>query len=80
MHMTKRHTAIAVSTIAAVALVASGCAGSGGGSSSTSTGSGGGTAKVLVGAGSSLVYPIMSQWSADYSKKAGVTVTYGPIG
>ncbi len=49
-----------------------------GGSSSTST-SGGGS-KVLVGAGSTFVYPLVSQWVGDYSKRAGVTVTYGAIG
>jgi phosphate transport system substrate-binding protein len=82
MHMTKRHTAIALATIAALALAAAGCGGSGGSKTTTTaaSASGGGTSKVLVGAGSSLVYPILSQWSADYSKKAGVTVTYGPIG
>ena len=82
MHMTKRHTAIALAGLAALGLAAAGCGGSGGGQGSTATEApaGGGTAKVLVGAGSSLVYPMVSQWSADYSKKAGVTVTYGPIG
>jgi phosphate transport system substrate-binding protein len=81
MHMTRRQTAVALAGIAALALAAVGCGGSSGGSKSTVTeAAGGGTATVLVGAGSSLVYPIMSQWSADYSKRAGVTVTYGPIG
>jgi phosphate transport system substrate-binding protein len=35
---------------------------------------------VLVGAGSTLVAPLVSQWSNDYAKKAGVTITYGAIG
>ena len=57
-------------TVVAVLLLA-GCGG--GGSSS----SGGG---VLVGAGSTFIFPLISKWIPDYSKKHGVTVTYGPIG
>jgi phosphate transport system substrate-binding protein len=49
-----------------------GCGGSGGGGS--------GESKVLVGAGSTLVAPLVAQWSSDYAKKTGVTVTYGAIG
>ena len=49
-------------------------------STSTSTASSGSGSKVLVGAGSTFVYPLVSQWIADYSKRAGVTVTYGAIG
>jgi phosphate transport system substrate-binding protein len=55
----------------------------GGGSKSTSTpttSSSGGGSKVLVGAGSTFVYPLVSQWISDYSKRAGVTVTYGAVG
>ena len=48
-------------------------------STSTTTSSAGGGSKVLVGAGSTFVYPLVSQWVADYSKR-GVTVTYGAIG
>jgi phosphate transport system substrate-binding protein len=72
--------------LAAAVLVAAGCGGSGGSSSSNDTtgasgsGSGGGTSKVLVGAGSTFVYPLVSQWIPDYSKKKDVTVTYGPVG
>jgi phosphate transport system substrate-binding protein len=33
-----------------------------------------------VGAGSTFVFPLVSQWTADYSKRASVTVTYGAIG
>jgi phosphate transport system substrate-binding protein len=57
---------------AALALTA-GCGGSGGGK-------GEGESKVLVGAGSTLVAPLVSQWSNDYAKKSGVTITYGAIG
>jgi phosphate transport system substrate-binding protein len=35
---------------------------------------------VLVGAGSTLVAPLVAQWSNDYAKKTGVTITYGAIG
>ena len=66
--------------IAAAALLA-GCGSSSSSSDSTSTSSSsGGSSKVLVGAGSTFVYPLVSQWIADYSKVAGVTVTYGAIG
>jgi len=33
-----------------------------------------------VGAGSTLVAPLVAQWSGDYAKKAGITITYGAIG
>jgi phosphate transport system substrate-binding protein len=49
-------------------------------STSTSTSSSGGASKVLVGAGSTFVYPLVSQWIGDYSKRTAVTVTYGAIG
>ena len=59
-----------------LALPLAGCGGSGDGSSSN----GSGESKVLVGAGSTLVAPLVSQWSNDYAKKTGVTITYGSIG
>ncbi len=34
----------------------------------------------LVGAGSTLVAPIMSSWADDWGKSTGNSVTYGPIG
>jgi phosphate transport system substrate-binding protein len=56
-----------------VALPLAGCGGGGseGGSSES---------KVLVGAGSTLVAPLVAQWSNDYAQKTGVTITYGAIG
>ena len=57
--------------LAALPLVGCGGGGSSGGS---------GESKVLVGAGSTLVAPLVAQWSNDYAKKAGVTITYGAIG
>jgi phosphate transport system substrate-binding protein len=66
----------AVLLIAVLAAVSAGCGGSGEKGGST----GGGESKLLVGAGSTLVAPLASQWSNDYSKKTGVTITYGAIG
>jgi phosphate transport system substrate-binding protein len=65
----------ALVVIAALAAVVAGCGGSGGKAGST-----GGESGVLVGAGSTLVAPLLSQWSNDYAKKTGVTITYGAIG
>lgn len=65
-------------TLLALATVIAGCGG-GSKSSGTTTASSGGS-KVLVGAGSTFVYPLISQWIADYAKTAGVTVTYGAVG
>jgi phosphate transport system substrate-binding protein len=66
----------AVLLIAVLAAVSASCGGSGEKGGST----GGGESKLLVGAGSTLVAPLASQWSNDYSKKTGVTITYGAIG
>ena len=63
---------------ALLALTAAACGGS-----SSSSGGGQPTAsssKVLTGAGSTLVYPLISQWEPDYAGKAGITITYGAIG
>jgi phosphate transport system substrate-binding protein len=53
-----------------------------GSSSSDSTGSSGsgGSSSPLVGAGSTLVAPLMSKWQSDFSSKSEITVTYGAIG
>jgi phosphate transport system substrate-binding protein len=52
------------------------------GSSSDSTGSSGsgGANSPLVGAGSTLVAPLMSKWQSDFASKSEITVTYGAIG
>jgi phosphate transport system substrate-binding protein len=80
-----RRTRVWVLVPLAVGLIAVGCGSSSKNSATTTNtttagGSGGGTSKVLVGAGSTFVFPLVSQWTADYSKRAGVTVTYGAIG
>jgi phosphate transport system substrate-binding protein len=55
------------------ALLVAGCGGGGGNAGRTSGGD-------LIGAGSSFVFPLVAKWIPDYSKKHGVTITYGPIG
>jgi phosphate transport system substrate-binding protein len=66
--------------IVGAALLA-GCGSSSSSTSGTSTAQqSAGSSKVLVGAGSTFVYPLVSQWTGDYSKRAGVTVTYGAVG
>jgi phosphate transport system substrate-binding protein len=71
--------ALAVAAVAA----ASACGSSGGTTTVTQKAGGGGsdTTKVLVGAGSTFVAPLVQQWEADYVKSpAAVTITYGAIG
>ncbi len=50
------------------------------GSSSDSGSGSGGSSGPLVGAGSTLVAPLVSKWQPDFSDKSGITVTYGAIG
>lgn len=77
----KKLTAPLVAVV--VLALAAGCGGSG---SSENNGGGGGNqgdgggSKVLIGAGSTLVYPLLSQWEPDYADKDGITITYGAIG
>jgi phosphate transport system substrate-binding protein len=51
-----------------------GCGGTGGGSTGVSGND------VLVGAGSTLVAPLVARWSGGYAKETGSTITYGAIG
>ncbi|HEY2742508.1 MAG TPA: phosphate ABC transporter substrate-binding protein PstS [Gaiellaceae bacterium] len=78
--MLKKKTLLAAATAALTLAVATGC----GGSSKTSTGGVAGAQKTqsstLVGAGSTLVAPLMAQWQGPYSTDHGITVTYGAIG
>jgi phosphate transport system substrate-binding protein len=80
MHRYRRSALLLMAT-GSVALAAA--CGSGGTKTVTDT-AGGGTSssnsKVLIGAGSTLVYPLISQWMPDYNTKAGVAITYGAIG
>jgi phosphate transport system substrate-binding protein len=61
----------------ALAFAVAACGSSG---SDSSTGSGGGASSPLVGAGSTLVAPLMSKWQSDFASKSEITVTYGAIG
>ena len=64
-----------------VPVLAAACGGSRHYTSPTkTTASSGADSKVLVGAGSTFVYPLVSQWIADHSEKTGVTVSYGAMG
>jgi phosphate transport system substrate-binding protein len=76
MHRLKASALTAV--VLAIVVLATACGSSG----SSSSGSGGAPAndKALNGAGSTLVAPLMAQWAPDYASKAGVTITYGPVG
>lgn len=58
------------SLVILVALLVVGCGGS----------KGGGGGKTLLGAGSTLVAPLVAKWSEDYASRAGVKITYGAIG
>jgi phosphate transport system substrate-binding protein len=66
-----------LAVIASVAVLAVGVAACG---SSSSDSSGGSSSGPLVGAGSTLVAPLMSKWQSDYASKSEETVTYGAIG
>jgi phosphate transport system substrate-binding protein len=70
---TKRFGAAA----AAVLVLASAGAGCGGSGTPSTTG---GTTSQLVGAGSTLVAPLIARWQGPYSKAHGVSITYGAIG
>jgi phosphate transport system substrate-binding protein len=59
-----------------IALTVAAC----GSSSSDNSSSSGGAGSPLIGAGSTLVGPLMAKWQSDYASKAEVTVTYGNIG
>lgn len=71
----------ALASAATIALGVTAC-----GSSSKNESSGGGGAssgeasKTLVGAGSTLVAPLVSKWIPKYNEEKEVAITYGPIG
>jgi phosphate transport system substrate-binding protein len=66
-----------LAVIASLAVLAVGVAACG---SSSSNSGGGSSSGPLVGAGSTLVAPLMSKWQSDYASKTEETVTYGAIG
>jgi len=67
------------SSSSAAAAPSSSSASSSAASSSSGSASPGG-AKTLVGAGSTLVAPLVSEWQPVYDTKFGVAITYGAIG
>jgi phosphate transport system substrate-binding protein len=69
--VTKRLLTVGLALALAVAVAACG---------SSSSDSSGSSSSPLVGAGSTLVAPLMSKWQSDYASKAEETVTYGAIG
>jgi phosphate transport system substrate-binding protein len=62
-------------------LAAAGC-GSSGKTATSTTGVAGASTKstTLVGAGSTLVAPLLTKWQGEYAKLHGITITYGAIG
>ncbi len=73
--MTKK--LLSVIALALTLSIAVAACGSSSSDNSSSTGSSSGP---LVGAGSTLVAPLVSKWQPDFSDKSGITVTYGAIG
>lgn len=71
--MTKRLLSVGLALALSIAVAACG-------SSSSGSESSGGSGSPLVGAGSTLVAPLMSKWQSDYASKTEETVTYGAIG
>ncbi len=86
--MTRRISAIA--GLLAASLVIAACGSSSSSSSSSAAGAKASSSssspaassgsKTLVGAGSTLVAPLVSQWQPTYDSKYGVAITYGAIG
>ena len=70
--MTKRLLSVGVALALTIGVAACG--------SSSSSSSSGSSGSPLVGAGSTLVAPLMSKWQSDYASKTEETVTYGAIG
>lgn len=66
--------AIALSLLS---LVVAGCGGSSNKTSTTTSSRG---SRILVGAGSTFVYPLVSQWIGDYGKRSKITINYGAVG
>ncbi len=82
----QRFTAGAIAVVAAFGVTACGSSSkstssaSGSATSSAAASSGTGGAKTLIGAGSTLVAPLVNVWEPTYEQKFGVAVTYGAIG
>lgn len=70
--MTRRLFSVAAALALAIGVAACG--------SSSSGGSEGSGKEALVGAGSTLVAPLMSKWQPEFESKTEIAVTYGAIG
>jgi phosphate transport system substrate-binding protein len=79
MHTQTKITGAAAAAIVSLGLVAAGCGGSGA-SSSGVAGAQKSSSKTLVGAGSTLVAPLVAQWQRAFKTASGVSVNYGAIG
>ena len=80
MQTNRQRIAAAGAAILLMVLVAAGCGGSSKNSNSGVAGAQKTNSKTLVGAGSTLVAPLVGQWQSPYETAHGVTVTYGAIG
>lgn len=70
-----------IGALASAALLALGVAACGGSSKEKTSGGSTGGAGTLVGAGSTLIAPLITtEWTPKYAEKTKVAVTYGPIG
>jgi phosphate transport system substrate-binding protein len=68
---------LSAAAVVALAIAVAACGGS---SEPEATASNGGGKEALVGAGSTLVAPLMSKWQPAFEEKTEIAVTYGAIG
>ena len=78
MHTQTKIIGTAAAAILSFGLVAAGCGGSG--NSGGAAGADKSSSGTLVGAGSTLVAPLVAQWQGPFKSATGVTVNYGAIG
>ncbi|MGN6270333.1 MAG: phosphate ABC transporter substrate-binding protein PstS [Sphingomonas sp.] len=71
---------IIATTAVLAGLMLAGCQGNNTGNAAAANNTAAGGATAITGAGSTFVYPVLSAWSADYSKANGVQVNYQSIG
>src|SRR5213080_2454899 len=77
----KRSRPVRALKVAALMLLAVGCAKEGANNSSTASSTTATTGSVdLTGAGATFPYPIYSKWFSDYATKTGVKINYQSIG
>lgn len=71
-----RTTTLPLAALAALVLAAAGCGSSSGAAGTQALK----TSSSLIGAGSTLVQPLVVRWTADYGARRHVTIDYGAIG